>query len=226
MLERSLAVLAAAATLFGNSMTTALPGQNLQGNTYIVNRSQSLDDAYEPEVRKLNVSGKGQSMRDEAAKALEDMFEAAKADGILLDVVSGYRSFSKQATIYQRKLRTVGSAEKADLLVARAGTSEHQLGLAADLARRGTSSLNASFAGTKEGKWVYEHCYEFGFIVRYLEGYEDITGYSFEPWHVRYVGPELARSVSISSVPYELYLSSYQKEVFEFLITEACEARP
>ena len=169
-----------------------------------------------------------QSMREDAAAALEALFAAAKSEaGYSLSSVSGYRSYAKQATIYQRKKATTGSVEKADALVARAGTSEHQLGMAMDIAKKGSSNLNAGFGKTKEGKWVYENCHRFGFIVRYLEGFEDVTGYSYEPWHIRYVGEEQAKAIYESGVPMETYLSAYRLDIGDYLIHQATnEVRP
>ena len=162
-----------------------------------------------------------QTMREDAAAALEELFAAAKAEGVNLSSVSGYRSYSKQETIYARKKSTTGSVEKADALVARAGTSEHQLGLAMDIAKKGSSALNSKFGDTKEGQWVYANCYRFGFIVRYMEGFEDVTGYSYEPWHIRYVGKEQADAIYKSGVPMETYMSGLKLETYDYLIHQA-----
>ena len=135
-----------------------------------------------------------QSMRDDAATALEEMFAAAKEEGVTLSTVSGYRSYSKQSTIYARKKASQGE-EEADRVSARPGTSEHQLGLAMDISKKNSSQLNTSFAETEEGQWVAANAHRFGFIVRYLKEYEDVTGYMYEPWHVRYVGKEQAQAI-------------------------------
>ena len=218
LLEKLISVVAASATLLGGSMDAALPDKDIDGTLFLINRQNAVSELYVPPVREVVANGMNQSMRDDAATALEEMFEAAKEDGVRLSVVSGYRSYSKQATIYQRKVATTGSEEKADELVARAGTSEHQLGLAMDVSKNGSSSLNERFAETEEGQWVYQNAYRFGFIVRYLEGYEEITGYSYEPWHVRYVGREHAAAIYASQEPMEIYMTDYKLQVYDFLI--------
>ncbi len=202
-------------------MKAAMPDKNIDGTAYLVNREHAVSEQYVPEVRKVNATGMSQSMRDDAATALEEMFQTAKDEGFGLSVVSGYRSYSKQSAIYARKKASTGSVEKADALVARAGTSEHQLGLAMDLAKKGGSQLNSGFGKTKEGQWVYQNAHRFGFIVRYLEGYEDVTGYSYEPWHVRYVGKEHAQAIYESGVPMETYMTGYKLGVYDFLVHQA-----
>lgn len=180
--------------LLNSSMHTALPDKNVDSTLFLVNRWHSISELYEPTVVRVNGVGLAQSMRTDAAQAMDSMIQAAKEEaGLTLTIISGYRSYSKQATIYARKVRNSGgNTVKADMLVARPGTSEHQLGLAMDLAKKGGSSLNEKFATTPEGKWVYENAHRFGFIIRYLKDYEEITGYSWEPWHVRYVGIPMA----------------------------------
>ena len=218
LLEKLISVVAASATLLGGSMDADLPDKDIDGTLFLINRQNAVSELYVPPVREVVANGMNQSMRDDAATALEEMFEAAKEDGVRLSVVSGYRSYSKQATIYQRKVATTGSEEKADELVARAGTSEHQLGLAMDVSKNGSSSLTERFAETEEGQWVYQNAHRFGFIVRYLEGYEEITGYSYEPWHVRYVGREHAAAIYASQEPMETYMTDYKLQVYDFLI--------
>lgn len=144
----------------------------------IANKSYALPSSYNP-------GGLLESFQD----AFSVMQSAAANDGISLSVISGYRSYSRQNTIYNNYVSRDGK-EKADTYSARAGHSEHQTGLAADI-----NSLSQSFKNTKEGKWLNEHCSEYGFIIRYPEGKESITGYIFEPWHVRYVGKELASAL-------------------------------
>lgn len=218
-----LSIAVAAASLLNGSMDAAMPDKNIDGTMFLVNRQHAVSKDYVPgPLRKTEVYGMSQSMREDAATALEELFAAAKSEaGLNLSSVSGYRSYSKQATIYQRKKESTGSVEKADALVARAGTSEHQLGLAMDIAKKGSSSLNSKFGETEEGKWVYANCHRFGFIVRYLEGFEDVTGYSYEPWHIRYVGKEQAEAIYQSGVPMEMYMSDLKLEIYDYLIHQA-----
>ncbi len=202
-----------------------MPDKEINGTFFLVNRSQVLSEAYIPEVHKLNLTGLSQSMRDDAATALEELFAAAKADGIRLSVVSGYRSFTKQNTIYNRKVASAGT-QAADSLVALPGSSEHQLGMAIDIAKEGSSNLNSRFASTEEGQWVDTHAHLYGFIIRYPEGMEDITGYSYEPWHLRYVGKEYAQAIYVSGLPMDLYVSSHRAEIYNYLVQQTNEVYP
>ena len=136
----------------------------------------------------------------EAMAALQEMFDGAAADGITLWIVSGFRSYDTQYTIYNNYVARDGQGA-ADRYSARPGHSEHQTGLAFDL-----NSLEQSFGETAEGKWLKAHSWEYGFIIRYPEGKEDITGYMYEPWHVRYFGKEVAKSLYDSGLTLEEYL--------------------
>ena len=220
LLEKVISIVALSATLLNGSMKTAMPDKNIDGTVYLVNRQHAVSKYFVPEVRKVDAYGMSQQMRGDAAAALEEMFAAAKEEGIGLSTVSGYRSYSKQSSIYSRKKATQGQ-EAADRVSARPGTSEHQLGLAMDIAKKGSSQLNTGFGKTKEGQWVNENAHRLGFIVRYMEGYEEITGYMYEPWHVRYVGKEQAKAIYESGVPMETYMSGYKLGVYDFLIHQA-----
>lgn len=135
-----------------------------------------------------------------ASEQLKVMFEAAKQDGISLWVKSGYRSYIDQKIIYNGYVARDGK-EAADKYSARPGHSEHQTGLAFDL-----NSIDYSFASTPEAAWIADNCYKYGFIVRYPGGKEDITGYIYEPWHVRYIGIEKAKEVYDSGLCLEEFL--------------------
>ncbi len=190
---------------------------SLGGTLYLVNRTYRLTQAYEPDdlvtvnVRKLS---SGIQLRREAAGQLEEMFNAAKDKKIILVAVSGYRSFNRQKAIFSRKQKTSGSTEKAMLLVAPPGASEHQLGLAMDIARRDSSNLNGAFGKSKEGQWVRENAHLFGFIIRYKEEWTGITGYADEPWHIRYVGKEHAQAIHALNVPLETYVENLALQSF------------
>ena len=215
-----ISIVALSAALLDGSMKTALPDKNIDGTAFLVNRQHAISKNYAPETRKVKGPGMSQTMREDGAAALEEMFAAAKADGINLAIVSGYRSYAKQSTIYSRKKASQGQ-EAADKVSARPGTSEHQLALAMDLAKKGSSQLNTGFGKTKEGQWVSANAHKYGFIIRYLEGYEDVTGYMYEPWHVRYVGPEMAEAIYESGLPMEMYMTGYKLEVYDYLIHQA-----
>ena len=145
---------------------------------------------------------------DTAEIAFKEMQNAAAKDGIKLTIVSGYRSYTRQETLYNKYVAKDGKAE-ADRYSARPGYSEHQSGLAMDL-----NSVDDSFAYTKEAKWIAENCARFGFIIRYPKGKEAITGYIYEPWHVRFLGVELAEAITASGLTFEEYfgITSFYKD--------------
>ena len=144
----------------------------------IANKSYPLPSTYNPG-----------GLLNDFQNAFSKMQQAASKDGISLSVISGFRSYARQNTLYQNYVNKDGK-NKADTYSARPGYSEHQSGLAADI-----NSLSQSFENTKEGKWLSSHCYEYGFIIRYPKGKEDETGYIYEPWHIRYVGKKLATTL-------------------------------
>ena len=143
-------------------------------------------------------------MRPDAAAALEQMFEAAKQDGIMLYALSGFRSYATQKAIYNRKERP----EYGISSVAKPGYSEHQTGLAMDFEGESTlgKGLVEAIADSPEGIWVAQHCWEYGFILRYPKDKESITGYIYEPWHIRYVGTEAALEIRDLGVTFEEYI--------------------
>ena len=194
-------LLAAASLLVTNALDTAAP-HNANGILMLVNREWRISSEFYPEVRLSQIPGQVRELQDVAATAMEELFAACKEEiGVTLISVSGYRSYGKQQTIYSRKLqRTHGDVARADLTVARPGASEHQTGLTMDIGQRNGSSsstLSTAFGKAKGGIWVKENCWRFGFIVRYPDGEEahQVTGYTYEPWHLRYIGPEAAKKM-------------------------------
>jgi D-alanyl-D-alanine carboxypeptidase len=134
-------------------------------------------------------------LREEAAQALESMLHAAREADADFVIQSSYRSFVVQQRIKQRSIERWGP-EVSDGRSARAGHSEHQSGLAVDLTTKtGLCTLDPCFGQTSVGEWLAENSWRYGFILRYLPGKTDITGYIYEPWHFRYVGLELAEQV-------------------------------
>ncbi len=150
-------------------------------------------------------------MREEAATALEELFEAANEAGHKLYGVSGYRSYDLQKRIFADNVNEYGSEQEANKISARPGESEHHTGLVMDVSSEsvGTSSLVERFGESPEGKWVAQNCADYGFIIRYLKGKEEITGYNYEPWHLRYVGVELAKEISSSGLTMEEYFERF-----------------
>ncbi|WP_067838054.1 M15 family metallopeptidase [Amphibacillus sediminis] len=162
-----------------------------------VNPDYSLPDAYQPDdlvipnVRfSFDEDVDKRYLRKEAAIALEQLFIEAENNGYKLYAVSGYRSFQRQIELYQNAINNYGPDQSVS---ASPGQSEHQTGLAMDISSANNGfALNEDFGLTEEGKWVAENAHRFGFIIRYPEGKETITGFSYEPWHLRYVGSEVA----------------------------------
>ena len=207
------------------SVSTIGEATTLGGYLALVNRDYALsadyepDDLVRPDVKTTN--GSAILMRAEAAQALEELFAAAKDEaGLTIYAVSGYRSYSTQAAIFERKIKNTGSKEKAQRLVAPPGASEHQLGLAMDLKASPDSNLSAAFAKTKQGQWVTENAHRFGFIIRYKEEWTDITGYSYEPWHIRYVGKEHAAIIYEMDIPLETYIEALREAALDEYLKE------
>ena len=137
----------------------------------------------------------GRILRREVSASVVRLGNAMKSAGKgTLIVQSGYRSYYSQRSILAAKIKAIGKT-KALKLVAKPGYSEHQTGLAVDFAARGVSTLNVSFARTKAGIWLAANAYRYGFVLRYPSGKTAITGYSFEPWHFRYVGVTVATAM-------------------------------
>ncbi|WP_039838444.1 M15 family metallopeptidase [Paenibacillus sonchi] len=144
-------------------------------------------------------------LRKTAADALEKMFAGALKDGVHLAGVSGYRSEATQTRLFNNYVKRDGE-EKARTYSAVPGHSEHQTGLAIDLSGTdGKCAAESCFAGTEEANWLAAHAAEYGFIIRYPEGKQAITGYMYEPWHVRYVGKDIAASIAERGITLEEY---------------------
>jgi len=185
---------------------------NAESMTVIVNKQRSLPEGYEPaDLVEPNVPfsfdepHEKRHMRKEAAEALEKLFAGAKADGIELRAVSGYRSYQRQVSIYNNNVKTKGQ-EYTDRVSSVPGRSEHQTGLAIDVSSPSVGNvLEEVFGTSKEGQWLAEHAAEYGYVIRYLKGEEDTTGYVYEPWHIRYIGTDLASDVVKSGLTLEEY---------------------
>lgn len=176
----------------------------------LVNPAYPLPETYEPEDLEYVdlLSTQDTYLRSEANAALRELFEAASDEGLELYAVSGYRSYVTQEGLYNNYVNQHGQ-EEADRFSAKPGTSEHQTGLVMDVSSESAYfGLSESFEETPEGEFVKNNAHKYGFIVRYLEGKEDITGYMYEPWHIRYLGKELAQDVHDSGLTYEEYIES------------------
>lgn len=155
-------------------------------------------------------------MRKEAADAIEDLFAAAKADGCSLSGVSGYRSYQRQKKIFINNILTKGKTHTLKYSAV-PGTSEHQTGLVMDISSASLKyDLRDDFIDTPEGQWVAKNAHRFGFIVRYPNGKAEITGYSYEPWHIRYVGKPLAKYLYDNDLTLEEYYNYTPSPDFDF----------
>ncbi|OPH46866.1 peptidase M15 [Paenibacillus ferrarius] len=183
--------------------------------TVLVNKQNSLPSSYEPTdlvypdipfvfAEKIEK----RKMRSTAAGAIEKLFAGAEKDNIHLSGVSAYRSFATQKSVFQRYVLKDGE-EKAKTYSAVPGTSEHETGLAIDVTGSdGKCAAEDCFGGTKEANWLEKHAAEYGFIIRYPKGKADITGYQYEPWHIRYVGVDVAKEIAAKKVTMEEYYNA------------------
>ena len=145
-------------------------------------------------------------MKSDAYDAYLKLYRAAKKKGFSLKVCSAYRTYSTQKTLYANAVKTKGR-KTANIRSARAGRSEHHTGYAIDITSKSMGwGLKQDFADYPDGKWINDHCHEYGFIIRYPKGKTDITGYAYEPWHLRYVGVEAATEIMEQGITLEEYL--------------------
>lgn len=140
-----------------------------------------------------------QPLRAPAAAAVEQLIRGAEQAGLKVRIISAYRDYATQVTLYDRYVERDGK-QQADTYSARPGHSEHQTGLAVDFDDFGDCYLAACFGQTPAGKWIAAHAAEYGFVIRYPEGKQEVTGFMPEPWHLRYVGPELAAEMKRTGV--------------------------
>lgn len=164
----------------------------------VVNKLRPLQPADYEAADLVNVPVQqvnGSVLRREASEATVALFEAAGAEGLQLASQSAYRSYSTQVRVYNGWVDQLGQ-KAADLTSARPGHSEHQTGLAIDIAAvPANCSLDQCFGDTPHGRWLAQNAWRFGFVLRYPEGATPITGYEYEPWHFRYVGTDLAEEM-------------------------------
>lgn len=149
----------------------------------IANKSYGLPASYNPG-----------GLTNDTYNAFQELAQGAANDGLSIYISSGFRSYELQESIYNGYVNTNGQAT-ADTFSARPGYSEHQTGLAIDV-----NEISDAFIGTPEAIWLEEHCIEYGFIIRYPQGKQDVTGYKYEPWHIRYVGKDVAQAVHDAAI--------------------------
>ena len=207
----------AANTAAGSSdNTAAAPAQQQSAQTQTANTSSDYnygpapaqyDDSRLTYINGVLIANKSYSLPADFAPGLDStcynqfckLSSAAAQEGLNIYLSSGFRSYDYQAQIYNNYCARDGQAA-ADTYSARPGYSEHQTGLAIDV-----NQIDDSFIGTPEAIWLENHCHEFGFILRYPQGKQDITGYQYESWHIRYVGTDLATQIHNSGLTLEEY---------------------
>jgi zinc D-Ala-D-Ala carboxypeptidase len=181
----------------------------------LVNKQNKLPDGYAPnDLVDVNVAyatsatAEKRKLRQEAATALENMFAGANQQGISLLGVSGYRSHATQTYLFNYYVEKDGY-ENAITYSAVPGTSEHETGLSIDVTGGdGKCAVQDCFGDTNEAKWLQEHGSEYGYIIRYPKGKEGITGYKYEPWHIRYVGAAIAKEIMSKGITLEEYYNA------------------
>ncbi len=176
----------------------------------LVNKLHAVSKYYEPtDMVAINgnyTTNQGLEMKEDAYKAFKKMRKAARADGIYFKICSAYRTYETQKWLYKNYLNTMGK-ELRDIRSAAPGRSEHHTGYAIDLVTKSTGwTLTQDFAKTGEGKWIKKNCAKYGYIIRYPKGKTDITGYDYEPWHLRYVGVDVAKEITKQGITLEEYL--------------------
>jgi D-alanyl-D-alanine carboxypeptidase len=176
----------------------------------LVDKSHALPEGYEPEDLvelaggSYNINRRGLMLRAAAASSLERMAAASQAEGAVLLVASAYRSYEYQVEVYARNVAAEGQ-EEADRVSARPGYSQHQTGLALDF-----GPIDNSFAETPGGRWLRGNAARFGWSLSFPDGYEALTGYAWESWHYRYVGPDLAAFINA-------YFDGIQQHALRFI---------
>ena len=180
----------------------------------LVNKYYFLDEDYEPS-NLTNISStyafEGNILREDVFEHYKAMYNEAKAHDINLVINSSYRTFKDQENVWTARKNAYGT-KSADSYAARPGFSEHQTGLALDINEYPTSE--SDFENTDSFKWLQEHAHEYGFILRYPKStddkpYEDITGYSYESWHYRYVGKDIATKIKNENITFDEYYAFY-----------------
>lgn len=189
-----------------------------KGLLVLVNKEHPIDRDYKPDdLEKIkyfvsNRSAASRYMRAEAAAAFHQMVDKAAEENIELRMTTAYRSYDFQKLLYENYVEKEGEAA-ANKYSAKPGQSEHQTGLAVDVSSPSVEyQLSADYDKTQEGKWLAGNAYRFGFIIRFPLGKEDVTGYQYEPWHIRYVGLTAAREIYKENLTLEEFLQKNDME--------------
>ena len=196
-----------------SSGETVIPASDGDWRLTLVNNNVALPEDWQITTKVAEASTQ-KELADEAADAYMQMKQAAAVDGVELLLCSGYRTVEYQQNLFDQEkqkwlddgLSDQEAYDKAKTVVAVPGYSEHNSGFAADIVTPGHQTLDSAFANTDTAKWLFEHAPEYGFILRYPEDKQAITGIIYEPWHYRYVGVENAKAITESGKCLEEYL--------------------
>ena len=186
----------------GDVVTTDNPATGWA--TVIVDTERALPDWYTPpDLTNISEAGfpftDGMALRGLVMDDLNAMREAAAANGTPIGILAAFRSYARQADLFARRVDEMGASE-AGSRVARPGHSEHQLGTTLDISDEGATDVDQAWGASPAGQWIASHAHEFGFLISYPAGAEERTCYDFEPWHLRYVGRDVAAAVISSGL--------------------------
>ncbi len=197
---------------FGFDIYNPVYIKDINSTLVLANKANRFEDNFKP-INLVNAKSKHsgnvnrRKLREVAANAIDKLISAAKKDGIEIQTVSCYRTISYQKGLFKRYAAKDGE-KKAAMYSSRPGHSEHHTGLCADVSSPSMNyGLGTSYGNTKEGKWIAKNAHKYGFIVRYPKGKKDITGYSYEPWHIRYLGVPLATYLKETGLCYEEFIA-------------------
>lgn len=211
--ETKKAIPQASSNIDGESAAKQLQSTDDSYMLTLINSEHVLDPSYAPKLADI---GQGYKMDERAAQPARDMLAAAEKEGLHPLVISAYRSYDDQKKIFNDTMTEwvnkgytmYDSYEETKKSVAIPGTSEHAAGLAVDITASSYTGLDDKQFDTAETKWLIEHCWEYGFILRYPRDKVDITGIIFEPWHYRYVGKAAAQEIHETQLTLEEYLAA------------------
>lgn len=199
-----------------NQNTSKQNTVTLPWNLTLVNFENALPENFAPE--ELSEVDNGYETDSRIAEAAKKMISDAREENVRIITLSAFRDYEYQMELFENKVQRLQqekgysvdkAREEAATVVAYPGTSEHQLGLALDLVDARHTKLDESQENTAAYKWLYEHCHEYGFIVRYPNGKTSITGIIYEPWHFRYVGEEAAKIIMEEGITLEEYIQKH-----------------
>ena len=191
-----------------SALQNSLPAAVHQAQAVLKEKEVTLSRAQqEAEMQRQTAADDAQRLKAQAEKEAA----AARAEGLSVCLSSTYRSYSEQSYLFIRKVGQCGGDEAAAArIVTRPGTSEHQLGLCADITDKFYEVKTRDLEKTALFQWMYAHCQEYGFILRYPADKESVTGVMYEPWHFRYVGKEAAAYIMENNLCLEEFLDLYK----------------